>query len=101
MLDSSIFPSMLRFTFITSILKCSYLVVVLNYQPISIQSYISKIFEYLILNAIHLSINIIHMEERHGFRPRRYSTTSNLVSNNYFYDSFQNRSRGYDLYTLQ
>jgi len=61
--------------------------------------HISKIFDSLVLTNIQPSINSILMEEQHGFRPGRSTTTCNLVFSNYVYDSFQNRSQVDVIYT--
>jgi hypothetical protein len=47
-LNEGIFPSMLKFSFVTPILKSGTPLLVINYTPISIQSHIAKIFESLV-----------------------------------------------------
>jgi hypothetical protein len=88
-LDEGIFPSMLKFSSIIPIPKSGSPSIISNYRPISILSYIAKIFESLVLNAIQPTVNSILDEEQHGFRPRRSTTTCNLVFSNYIYESFQ------------
>jgi hypothetical protein len=88
-LDEGTFPSMFKFSSVTPIPKSGSLSVVSNYRPISIQSHISKMFEHLVLISIQPTVNSILAEEQHGFRPKRSTTTCNLVFNNYVYDSFQ------------
>jgi len=92
-LDEGIFPSIFKFSSITPILKSGSPSDVSNYRPISVQSHISKIFEFLVLNAVQPTVNSILSEEQHGFRPRRSTTTCNLVFNNYVFDSFQCRTQ--------
>lgn len=98
-LDEGSFPSMLKFSSITPIFKSGNRNIVSNYRPIAIQSHISKIFDSLVLSSIQPSINSILMEEQHGFRPGRSTTTCNLVFSNYVYNSFQNRSQVDVIYT--
>ncbi|XP_029342108.1 uncharacterized protein LOC115033529 [Acyrthosiphon pisum] len=92
-LDEGTFPSMFKFSSVIPIPKSGSSSIVSNYRPISIQSHISKIFEHLVLNAIQPTVNSILAEEQHGFRPRRSTTTCNLVFNNYVYASFQHRTQ--------
>ncbi|KAL4082946.1 hypothetical protein QTP88_029444 [Uroleucon formosanum] len=70
-----------------------------NYRPISIQSHLSKLFESLVLNSIKPSVNNILIEEQHGFRPGRSTTTCNLVFSNFVFDSFKKRSQVDVVYT--
>ncbi|KAL4098639.1 hypothetical protein QTP88_023202 [Uroleucon formosanum] len=51
-LDERIFPSILKFSSVTPILKSGDPSSILNYRPFSIQSHISKILESLVLNDI-------------------------------------------------
>lgn len=98
-LDDGIFPSIIKFSSVTPILKSGDPSSVLNYRPISIQSHISKILESLVLNDIRRSINPIIIEEQHGFRPGQSTFTCNLVLNNFIYNSFQQRSQVDVIYT--
>jgi retron-type reverse transcriptase len=90
---------MLKFSAVTPVHKSDELTNVSNYRPISIQSYISKIFESLVLHSIQPSINRILMEEQHGFRPGRSTITCNLVFHNYVYYSFNLKSQVDVIYT--
>jgi len=92
-LDEGVFPSMFKFSSVTPIPKSGSPSVISNYRPISIQSHISKMFEHIVLNAIQSTMNSILAEEQQGFRPRRSTTTCNLVFNNYVFDSFQQRTQ--------
>lgn len=86
---------MLKFSFVTLILKSGTPSSVLNYRPISIQSHIAKIFESLVLKEIQRpvnnNINDILMEQQHGFGPGRSTTTCNLLFNNFVFESFKQR----------
>lgn len=88
LLDDCIFASMFKFSSVTPVPKSGSPSVVSNYQPISIQSHVSKIIESLVLNGWIPSVNNILMEEQHGFRPSRSTSTSNLLFCNYIFDSF-------------
>jgi hypothetical protein len=98
-LNEGIFPSMLKFSSVTPILKSGTPSSVLNYRPISIQSHIAKIFESLVLKVIQRPVNNILMEEQHGFRPGRSTTTCNLLFNNFVFESFQQRLQVDVVYT--
>jgi len=86
-LNEGIFPSILKLSSVTPILKSGTPSSVLNYRPISIQSHIAKIFESLFLKVIQHPVNNILMEEQHKFRPGRSTTTCNLLFNNF--ESFE------------
>lgn len=60
----------LCFSSVTPIPKSGSPSIVSNYRPISMQSHISNIFEYLVLNSIQPSENSILAEEQHRIRPR-------------------------------
>jgi len=70
---------MLKLCSVTPIFKSGNKAFVSNYRPISIQSHISKMFESLVLSAIQPSVNNIIIEEQHGFRPGRSTTTCNII----------------------
>lgn len=98
-LNEGIFPSM--FKFYALILKAGCTLFVSNYRPIAIQSYISKLFESLVLKFIQLSVNgiiLVLIKKQHGFRPGRSTTTCNILLSNYIYNSFQYRSKAYIIY---
>jgi len=61
--DEGVFPSMFKFSSVTPIPKSGGPSVVSNYQPISIQSHISKMFELMDLYAIQPTVNSILAEE--------------------------------------
>jgi len=70
-----------------------------KYRPISIQSYISKVFELLVLHCIQPSINRILGEEQHGYRPGCSTITCNLVFSNYVYQSLNLKIQVDAIYT--
>jgi len=90
---------MLKFSSVASIIKSGTPSSVLDYRPISIQSHISKIFESLVLKEIQRPVNNILMEEQHGFRPGRSTTTNNILFNNFVFESFQQRLQVDVVYT--
>jgi len=98
-LEERIFPSILKFSSVTSIHKSSELSNVSNYRPIFVQSHISKIFEFLVLHCIQPSINKILMEEQHGFHHGRSTITCHLVFNNYVYQYFNLKTQVNTIYT--
>ncbi|KAL4097682.1 hypothetical protein QTP88_022414 [Uroleucon formosanum] len=98
-LDEGIFPTTLKFSSVTPVHKSGVKSDISNYRPISIQSHLSKLFESLVLNSIKPSVNNILIEEQHGFRPGRSTTTCNLVFSNFVFDSFKKRSQVDVVYT--
>lgn len=97
--DESTFPSILKFSSITPILKSGNATDVANYRPISILSHLSKLFKKIVLNCIKLSVNNIVIDEQHGFHTGRSTTTCNLVLNNFIFEAFQKRSQVDVVYT--
>jgi hypothetical protein len=98
-LDEGNFSSILKFSSIMPIHNSSNKSNITNYRPISIQSHLSKLFEYLILNIIKSSVNNILIEEQHGFRSNTSTTTRNLVFSNFVFKYFKNRSQIDVVYT--
>ncbi|KAL4082753.1 hypothetical protein QTP88_029626 [Uroleucon formosanum] len=98
-LDEGIFPTILKFSSVMPVHKSGVKSDISNYRPISIQSHLSKLFESLVLNSIKPSVNNILIEEQHGFRPGRSTTTCNLVFSNFVFDSFKKRSQVDVVYT--
>lgn len=75
-LDQGIFPEIWKISSLTPIPKSNNTSEVENYRPIAILSYISKIFEALVLNDIQPSVNrSVLADEQHGFRPGRSTVT--------------------------
>ncbi|MBO8614397.1 hypothetical protein INO66_13420, partial [Staphylococcus aureus] len=74
------------------VLKSGDASLVTNYRPISILSHIAKLFESLVLNNIQPSVNRLLMEEQHGFRSGRSTTTCNAVFFNYIFEAFKAHS---------
>jgi len=78
-LDGGTFPSILNLRSVTPILKSGNLSSASNYRPISMQSHVSKLFEFLILKYIQPMVNGALMEKQHGFRPGGSTLTCNVV----------------------
>jgi len=78
-LDDGVFPSILKFSSISSIPKAGCPSVILNYRPISIQSHISKIFEKIVLIKLQPSVNKVIIEKQRGFYPDRSITICNIL----------------------
>ena len=70
-------PPLWKKSFVTPIFKSQDRSYVKNYRPISIMSVIPKIFESIITTKLNINLNKLIIEEQHGFRRNR-STTSNL-----------------------
>lgn len=85
-LDEGYFLSILKLSSVTPIHKAGSKSNVANYRPISIQSHLSKLFESLVLNNIKQSVNNIFIDEQHGYRPGRSTTTRNLVFSNFVFE---------------
>jgi hypothetical protein len=93
------FPSILKIGSITPILKTSDPANVSNYRPISVLCHIAILFETLVLNNIRPAVNHILINEQHGFRPGRSTTTCNLVLSSYIHEAFLNSSQVDVIYT--
>jgi len=66
-----------------------------NYKPISILPHIAKLFESIVLKNIQPSFNRLLIEEQHGFRSGRSTTTCNAVFFNYIrvFEAFKAHSQ--------
>jgi hypothetical protein len=93
------FPSILKIGSITPILKTGDPANVSNYRPISVLCHIAILFETLVLNNIRPAVNHILINEQHGFRPGRSTTTCNLVLSSYIHEAFLNSSQVDVIYT--
>lgn len=97
--ESGVFPAALKIGAISPLLKSGDPNVVSNYRPITMLSNLSKLFESIVLKSIRLPLNHILVDEQHGFRPGRSTTTCNLALTSYIYDSFRARSQVDVIYT--
>jgi len=70
-----------------------------NYRPISKICHIDKLFESLVLQSIQKSVNHVLIDEQHGFRSGRSTTTCNAIFTSYALDAFSNRSQVDVIYT--
>jgi len=64
-----------------------------NYQPISIQNHIAKLFEQLVLKSILPSVSTVLMDEQYGFKPRRSVTLNLIAFNNFVLDAVEQGSQ--------
>lgn len=69
---------------IIPILKFGDLNYVLNYKPISILPYISKLFESIIYSCVKRILNHIIDDNQHGFHPEKSTITKKMPSLYYF-----------------
>jgi len=86
-LDEGVFPCMLKFSSITPVPKSESHTAISNYRPISILSNLSKILESLVFDFIQQPVNKLVMDEQHGYRPSRSTTTCNLIFTNFVYET--------------
>jgi len=98
-LDEGIYPDLFKLSAVTPVLKSGDSSNVTNYRPISLSSHIVKLFDSLVLRSIKPVINSILIDEQHGFRSGRSTTTNSLVFSNYIFDAFINRTQVDVIYT--
>jgi hypothetical protein len=77
-IESGLFPTLWKASFIVPIFKKGDRSDVSNYRPICIQSCIPKLFEKILLNKIKADLALVISCHQHGFLPGR-STLTNLV----------------------
>jgi hypothetical protein len=87
-LDTGVFPETFKLSSVTPVFKSGVISDVCNHCPITILSHISKLFESLVLRYVQPIVNPTLIEEQHGFRPKRSTTTCNLVFVNYVFEAF-------------
>lgn len=98
-LYSGIYPDVLKFSSITPIFKSGDISDVNNDRPITILSFIGKLFDLLVLKYLLPSVNPVLIDEQHGFRSGRSVTTYNLVFVNHVFDAFNNGNQVDVIYT--
>lgn len=98
-LDSGVYPEIFKLSSVTPVFKSGDNSDVCNYRPISILSHISKLFESLVLHSVQPVLNPTLIEEQHGFRPNRSTTTCNLVFVNYVFEAFAGDNQVDVIYT--
>jgi len=94
-----VFPDIWKVSSVTPIFKSGDRADVTNYRPISIISHFAKIFESLVYNSVLNSVDNILINEQHGFRPGRSTTTCNITFIDYIIDAFSKRSQVDVIYT--
>ncbi|KAF0751787.1 Reverse transcriptase domain-containing protein [Aphis craccivora] len=75
-LDESTFPDIWKICYVTPVLKSGDALDVTNYRPIS---HIAKVFESVVYHCVKRSLNHVLIDEQHGFKPGK-STSTNGVS---------------------
>jgi len=98
-LDEGKYPNLFKISAVTPVLKSRNSSNITNYKPISLSSHIVKLFDLLVLRSIKPVINSILIDEQHGFRSGRSTTTNSLVFSNYIFDAFINRTQVDIIYT--
>jgi len=98
-LITGIFPDIWKTSAVNPILKSGDPINVTNYRPISIISHLAKLFEAIVLRSIQPSINRIFLNEPHGVRPLRSTTTCNLVFTNFIMNALSMYSQFDVIYT--
>lgn len=93
-LDENIYPDLFKLSTVMLVLKSSDgFNVTTNYRLVSILSHIIKLLESLVFYSTKPAVNLILIDEQHGFRPGRSTTTSHLVFTNYIFYAFTSRSQ--------
>lgn len=78
-LDTGVFPTQWKTSYITPIFKSKNKALVENYRPVCISSIIPKLFENLISQVIYPILYNVVEDHQHGFMKYR-STATNLIS---------------------
>lgn len=89
-LSSGIFPTYWKSSIVSPIHKNSDSANVINYRPISLLSLIPKLFEDLVSKQIIPTLNLKIINEQHGFRTSRSTSTNLLVFTQFINDAFAN-----------
>lgn len=98
-LDEGTFPDIWKISSVTPIFKSGEIIDVSNYRPISIISHLAKLMESIVLNTISRPVSSILIDEQHGFRPGRSTTTCNAVFSEYVLDAFRDHCQVDVIYT--
>ena len=98
-LSEGLFPDIWKVSSVSPIFKSGDKSNVSNYRPISKICHIAKLFESLVLPSIQKSVNHVLIDEQHGFRSGRSTTTCNAIFTSYVLDAFSNRSKVDIIYT--
>lgn len=88
-LDSGVFPSIWKHTFIVPVFKSGNRNDVRNYRPISIQSAIPKVLDKLVSIAFQQLFKNIIVSQQHGFYSSRSTCTNLFPYVNFIYDSME------------
>jgi Reverse transcriptase (RNA-dependent DNA polymerase) len=98
-LSTGIFPDAWKTSFIRPIPKSQDLSNISNYRSISLLSLIPKIFESIVSNKILPDLNNVIIDDQHGFRRNRSTTTNLLIFHNFVSDALSAGSSVDVIYT--
>ena len=98
-LNEGTFPSIWKRSFITPIHKANERSDISNYRPISKLSTIPKLFESIVTNKLSGSLGNLLIDEQHGFRPKRSTTTNLLTFQHYTLEKLEKNAQVDVIYT--
>lgn len=86
-LDSGVFPTLRKSSFIASVLKTGKSDDATDYRPISVLSVLSKLFECIVTTKLRAHFQAIVAPQQHGFTPGRSTTTNLTLFSNFIADA--------------
>lgn len=88
-----IFPDVWEICSVTPIYKSGDSFNVINYRPVSILPYITKLFESIVYFCIKRTLNHVIIDQQHSFRSGKSTATSSVVLTSYILGSFDNKDQ--------
>lgn len=85
------FPACLKEGYVSPIYKSGNRADISNYRPIVIQSVLAKVFESLILDVLEFRLGHVIINEQHGFRRGKSTSTNLILLQNYINSAFSSR----------
>ena len=84
-LSGGVFPALWKTSLVRPIFKSGNKSDIKNYRPISIINSIPKLFEKIVCKKISPTIDDVLIDQQHGFRPDRSTSTNLVLLNDYLF----------------
>lgn len=88
LLETGVFPDNLKLSYVVPIFKSGNRADVANYRPIAIQPVFAKVFESLVLDILAFALKQTIVEEQHGFRSGKSTSTNLILLQSYIISAF-------------